>query len=372
MSCLQLEPTNACGPAFAGFFISTASFPTLAAFDSQITDNQVNFYRNTLGCTGFSANSLTSLRYQLSYQCASVISSQNCTQNSPVPSLCSSECILQLSSLILILKDANTCPSTTPEFSQARQSFFTNHEMFCSSTESSTTCVRGVQLEETNCGFSNSSVAVSECKTAIDSCCVGFSPTIVTASAKSTTGSNITSTIVSKSEPTVSNESGTAKKLSSEPEAVSPAIIGVIVALALLFIIFISFLLIRSHNQKKKQKIEEDSDPFKTPMARSISAPVPSKTISTPLPSPPTSALPPTKTQPSSQFIPPPPTPTIRHDIAKKMIVIHQFKQSANDELNLTVGEIIITMEEFADGWGRGRDSNGRVGVFPLICVSPA
>ncbi|KAJ3031215.1 UNVERIFIED_CONTAM: SH3-domain kinase binding protein 1 [Siphonaria sp. JEL0065] len=58
--------------------------------------------------------------------------------------------------------------------------------------------------------------------------------------------------------------------------------------------------------------------------------------------------------------------------VEKRVKVIHQYNPTQSDELLLDVGAEVVVIKEFNDGWARGKNpTNGKVGMFPLICVQP-
>ncbi|KAI9359282.1 hypothetical protein DFJ73DRAFT_121192 [Zopfochytrium polystomum] len=53
------------------------------------------------------------------------------------------------------------------------------------------------------------------------------------------------------------------------------------------------------------------------------------------------------------------------------MRVLHPYAPTLNDELELVVGQEVIVLRAFDDGWGLGTTpSNGAQGAFPLVCVT--
>ncbi|KAJ1553501.1 hypothetical protein HK405_007729 [Cladochytrium tenue] len=53
------------------------------------------------------------------------------------------------------------------------------------------------------------------------------------------------------------------------------------------------------------------------------------------------------------------------------MRVLHPYAPTLNDELELAVGQDVIVLRAFDDGWGLGvTPSNGAQGAFPLVCVT--
>ncbi|KAJ3237261.1 Sorbin and SH3 domain-containing protein 2 [Chytriomyces hyalinus] len=55
-----------------------------------------------------------------------------------------------------------------------------------------------------------------------------------------------------------------------------------------------------------------------------------------------------------------------------RLRIVHQYAATQSDELTLEVGNDVILIKEFNDGWARGKNpESGKVGMFPMICVAP-
>ncbi|KAJ3286554.1 hypothetical protein HK104_008975 [Borealophlyctis nickersoniae] len=67
-----------------------------------------------------------------------------------------------------------------------------------------------------------------------------------------------------------------------------------------------------------------------------------------------------------------PPAPIARNDSANvTMRVVHPYNPSLQDELTLEVGDEVVLLKAFDDGWALGlTPANGNQGAFPLVCVS--
>ncbi|KAJ3406721.1 SH3-domain kinase binding protein 1 [Chytriomyces hyalinus] len=58
-------------------------------------------------------------------------------------------------------------------------------------------------------------------------------------------------------------------------------------------------------------------------------------------------------------------------DTLDRVRVLHAYKATRPDELELRVGGEVTIVKEFKDGWAKGEDvATGNVGMFPLICVT--
>ncbi|KAJ3232205.1 hypothetical protein HDU81_003253 [Chytriomyces hyalinus] len=58
-------------------------------------------------------------------------------------------------------------------------------------------------------------------------------------------------------------------------------------------------------------------------------------------------------------------------DTLDRVRVLHAYKATRPDELELRVGGEVTIVKEFKDGWAKGEDvTTGKVGMFPLICVT--
>lgn len=54
---------------------------------------------------------------------------------------------------------------------------------------------------------------------------------------------------------------------------------------------------------------------------------------------------------------------------SKKLQVFHEYKASIDDELSLDVGDEILVLREFDDGWALGVNLKTKAqGAFPLVC----
>ncbi|KAI8841066.1 hypothetical protein BJ741DRAFT_529915, partial [Chytriomyces cf. hyalinus JEL632] len=55
-----------------------------------------------------------------------------------------------------------------------------------------------------------------------------------------------------------------------------------------------------------------------------------------------------------------------------RLRIVHQYAATQSDELTLEVGNDVVLIKEFNDGWARGKNpESGKVGMFPMICVAP-
>ncbi|KAI9339156.1 hypothetical protein DFJ73DRAFT_846783 [Zopfochytrium polystomum] len=53
------------------------------------------------------------------------------------------------------------------------------------------------------------------------------------------------------------------------------------------------------------------------------------------------------------------------------MRVLHPYAPTLPDELELIVGQEVVVLRAFDDGWGLGTTpANGAQGAFPLVCVT--
>ncbi|KAI9358590.1 hypothetical protein DFJ73DRAFT_819008 [Zopfochytrium polystomum] len=53
------------------------------------------------------------------------------------------------------------------------------------------------------------------------------------------------------------------------------------------------------------------------------------------------------------------------------MRILHPYVPTLPDELELMVGQEVVVLRAFDDGWGLGMTpSNGAQGAFPLVCVT--
>ncbi|KAL0094059.1 hypothetical protein F4703DRAFT_1730079 [Phycomyces blakesleeanus] len=54
-------------------------------------------------------------------------------------------------------------------------------------------------------------------------------------------------------------------------------------------------------------------------------------------------------------------------------IVVHPYPPQVDDELSLSIGDIVCLALSFDDGWALGFNiTSGRKGVFPTVCIAPA
>ncbi|KAJ3081863.1 Sorbin and SH3 domain-containing protein 2 [Rhizoclosmatium hyalinum] len=65
-------------------------------------------------------------------------------------------------------------------------------------------------------------------------------------------------------------------------------------------------------------------------------------------------------------------TPAKAEPQEKASTAIYAYEPQASDELALRVGDQIVTLQEYDDGWGYGRNlsSGGQEGVFPIDCIA--
>ncbi|KAL0082892.1 hypothetical protein J3Q64DRAFT_1614687, partial [Phycomyces blakesleeanus] len=51
-------------------------------------------------------------------------------------------------------------------------------------------------------------------------------------------------------------------------------------------------------------------------------------------------------------------------------IVVHPYPPQVDDELSLSIGDIVCLALSFDDGWALGFNiTSGRKGVFPTVCI---
>ncbi|KAJ3171170.1 hypothetical protein HDU88_008206 [Geranomyces variabilis] len=99
-------------------------------------------------------------------------------------------------------------------------------------------------------------------------------------------------------------------------------------------------------------------------------------------PAAPARAMSPSAPAPRMMSPPPPPPPQAFTDYAAgpapaaerhaPMVVAEAYDRQMPDEITLIVGDVVIILEAFDDGWAVGRnESTGAVGALPMSCLDP-
>ncbi|KAI7871463.1 hypothetical protein BDF14DRAFT_1761253 [Spinellus fusiger] len=367
-SCVLLQDSRAC-PAFQQFYVGIAGLSTQYPFMTNVTSveafdqslfnyvNSTSYYLFPLGCLSSNYNpTVPYARYSLSSLCALMIQDPkgslpcNYQYNLIPPPLCRSTCDDWASSLRDITSEPSVCSD-----SLQRNTTLDSLELRCTSWQgyngtSNTNCISGIANEPENCGFQNNTAnACSYCTThSSDTCCQRLKGCYTHLSAGSIAGSVVGS------------------------------VVGAVLMGGLVYCCFRhtrteKYLYRNPHPAQRLSVCENLSTSQQGLVVHSVSDGFP--------PPPPPLPL----TEPPSSFFPP--EPPVHGDLVEETIVspcqslsidafhivIHSYPPQLEDELSLSIGDVVCLALSFDDGWAFGFNmTSGHQGVFPMICIAPA
>ncbi|KAI8844958.1 hypothetical protein BC829DRAFT_491728 [Chytridium lagenaria] len=347
-NCFALSPNSICGSAYAGYSITPGSQSGVPVYYNEETFNvwvsanlandaaMAEVWVETMGCSASTIiTAVESMRYRVSRFCARTVQAavSACANPNVGPSLCNDECGILAGRINAAINDANLCPPTNNNaFNERRQTVMNNYATWCDefrsfSSSSGIECVRGVPNEDTFCGFSSESKAISLCPSNPDSdiCCAqsfggpappGFTPSslIVSSTAAPTTSSSsarvgvivsatttavrattTTGTLSSASSPTSSTGASSTDSQNSNSSASNPILAPAIAGgVALIIIIVALTCLLMRRNRTRRGAAINQTQGYGNPLKC--------------LHPPPPSSNPPTRAQPSHPPLPGPTT----------------------------------------------------------------
>ncbi|KAH6563057.1 hypothetical protein BASA60_010865 [Batrachochytrium salamandrivorans] len=392
-SCFKLTNSQACPDLSNYYIMPSAEFTDVSSFDTYLQgqrDNSTTFidsFKKAFDCPSYPGHLM---RFSQSTTCYLMVSAsvQVCPASPPAPApaqasrvLCKSTCTTYINSLTSIFSNTTMCSNTPSDTaaSYRRAAIGTggptmSYADFCNtlSTDDLTVCSAGIKTDILRCGFAQASDAAPYCaKNKTDSCCT-------TIAAQSNAGDML-----------------------APPNRVWWIFGFVAGGLVLIFIIFFIFTRITrrlsrtttsfqppdEEKQRGFDNITHSKDPGaagnlpsysldentnhlsnRTSLFTSIRASligIKGKKVKFP----PTRPMRPAKSKTSLAW-------TVYKVVVQtessdvKVRVIDDYDRVMEDEIELRVGDIIIVIQEFDDGWAYGCNTEtSSNGVFPMsVC----
>ncbi|KAJ3222151.1 hypothetical protein HK099_002617 [Clydaea vesicula] len=385
---------------------SSVNFTDVKSFDEYLLNSMPNsnIYQKTFqtfyGCPNYLG---LYERFHISTMCYFLVQQSGCPQPSNIVPLCKESCDSFLNSQKEIFTNATTCNQTVTETlkSQRNENPYKN---FCATLPSlsNTSCSLGQEPESLQCGFMDKAEATSMCSTVMkqDKCCTDFMESQLRALDAVLNAPNNIGLIVGIATTAVlvliilfflyirgkrwSKQATSAVPMSIADKKVS--VIGHIARGAGFKNSFIQPLppkkanldslysqaptavSVNTGNQSKFKVIRKNND--EVPTLPPLSDMLKSKT---------TNANKSRQDLESGNKLFENNTLSTSMEFPKaskenpiRMVVIDTYNAALDDELQLTIDDIVIAEETFDDGWALGKNlTTNRIGAFPLACCLP-
>lgn len=335
--CVALSSDSICAP-LGGYINTTALSIVYGVHDKPLdvkswesllkqlttkSDLSMKMWQKWADCTGYQGEPI---QYYLSYLCLTDIHvfSKGCAQ--PQPTLCRDVCHSYGSALEAMLSNPVACPldhvKANTQLYQRRSSV-EQALSSCTSLTSPKSCSMGVHMDAHTCGFAgDAKVADSYCgQYPQAACCQKKNTTVPSTLGKVAMAWGIDSATSSASEPSfLSRNAG--------------GLIAIVVSLVVIVALggFLAYFLMkrnRNYNRRISSFGKKESDPLVAGMTQ-------------------------VQMTPSNL----------------KYKVVHDFKPTLPDELNLKMGDLVELEASFDDGWAKARNiTSGLEGTCPLGCL---
>eukprot|EP00842_Homolaphlyctis_polyrhiza_P005944 jgi/Hompol1/6350/HPOL_002030-RA len=382
--CFVLDASSPCGSDYAGFPVAPdANSVDLTSFTANMVnqienlDNVARQFVSNYGCAPVVRPALDVMRFQVSLFCSLLVNdalTRGCTPSDssrPLtgPLLCAAQCQQAVNTFQSVLANTTACPAIAPTSPSnvARSSDVATFQSYCAKVQTlpNAYCTLGAPLERNTCGWRSFSTASNLCSTTFkgDPCC---------------------STL---KDPNASSSSSSSTVI----------YIGVGVGAAVVLLIAIVGFVLYRRNVASRTAAADNShlelqprempaklhQPYlqqQKPQQPQQPQQLQQLQQQTPKYYPPPTAVSPAKIAPTEAaaaaavaVVSAPQQPAVVSTLAataKRTRVLHPYEPAMPDELRLIVGNDIIMVRAFDDGWALGFDPvTAKQGAFPLVCV---
>ncbi|KAI8916080.1 hypothetical protein EDD86DRAFT_244036 [Gorgonomyces haynaldii] len=363
MSCFQISGSRI-APEFNGNSIQGS--PKFPFTNTAELDVFLQSYNDTLPQSTFECSTWNGLdqRFHTTMVIQSVIFASNnnastlstadrgvCTRPPTAFPLCRDTCLLGLQAISNIFSSANTCTQTpSPTAAAQRNKQLLTYQLMCNdltiSNMNQGTCIRGLASEIQNCGFNTAYYGAQYCTVAkSDPCCSYLGKT--TGEWLDTYGT---------STPTPPAQSSTINA-----SIISAAIVAGVVLIGLGVVYFFY--------RKSPQNMPPVMPPLPTHRPTTVRNSSLTHRSGTTLDRKFTNLHMSITSNLQSHKI----QSIISSSGSSNMgtyLVIYNYIPQLPDELKLTVGDRVVLLEQYSDGWGLGRHTvTGHEGAFPMDCL---